>query len=543
MKRLFTLLFFTLLLLYTHYDYIIMGDGYIDRSIYYKCNLCGIIFDASLITLVACAFKRASVRMVIAGIFGAWCMVNVIYLRHFNTYVDITMIGEVRNFDMLGESIMSLIYIRDIIVLMVFLILCYCIFFHTKNRWKCLQWYYFVIPIALSFLGIYVTNSHAKHVSLCKAFNFWGGNFGSNPYMLGYRYGFFHFFYSNLYTLNMHRNRTEADIKMMHELYSLRAVEEMPVRESTALPDNIVFVLMESIRSDAVTAVCDGDSVMPNLARLAREAQYCNLNMTSEVGIGWSSDGQLIYMSGILQHSTKNTVNAFTHNSHRGMGSICKELGYNTAMVIPTGKHVWHQEDMCMAYGIDSLYSTIKHGHDNDKHLVDSTIQVLDNYKNQRLFITILNVSTHTPISEHFTDRLRDFNDKQFVEKEIIYFERANYFDFYLGRLIEVLRRNGQWDNSLVILASDHHDEDWEDKKHKSIPLIITGGFRLPMQLQDTTTIYQSDVYPTLLHLLQVKQEWQGVGKDLFNPKSKRLDSKSKHRISDIILETDWFKN
>lgn len=542
MKRLLTLILFSSLLLYTHYDYVVMGDGDINKLIYYLCNVCGIIFDASIVTLVACAFKRAGARMVAAGIFWAWCMVNVIYLRHFDTYVDITMIGEVRNFDMLGESIVSLTHIRDIVVSILFLGACYWVFFSTMDRWKQLRWYYLFVPIALSFAGIYVTNSRAKHVPLVKAFNFWGGNFGSNSYVVGYRYGFFHFFYSNLYTLNMHRDRTEADIKSMQELSRRRATEAMPANDSTALPRNIVFVLMESIMSDAVTAVCDGDSVMPNLARLAREAQYCNLNMTSEVGIGWSSDGQLIYMSGILQHSTKNTVNTFTHNSHRGMGSICKELGYSTAMVIPTGKHVWHQEEMCVAYGIDSLYSTIKHGHDDDKHLVDSTIQVLNHYKNERLFVTILNISTHTPISQHFPERMRDFNDKSFPEKEILYFERANYFDFHLGRMIEALRRNGQWDNSLVILASDHHDDDWVDKTHNSIPLIITGGFQLPVQQHDKAVIYQTDVYPTLLHLLHVKQDWQGVGRDLFNPKSMRLSPAEKHRISDIILETDWFK-
>ncbi|MCI7032147.1 MAG: LTA synthase family protein, partial [Bacteroidales bacterium] len=58
----------------------------------------------------------------------------------------------------------------------------------------------------------------------------------------------------------------------------------------------------------------------------------------------------------------------------------------------------------------------------------------------------------------------------------------------------------------------------------------------------DKTQIYQTDVYPTLLGLLHVNQSWRGVGKDLFNPKSHRLSPKEKQRISDIVLETDWFK-
>lgn len=542
MKRLLTVLLFILLLIYTHYDYVIMGDGYINKLIYYFCNVCVIVFDASVVALIACAFRRSCARMIVAGIFWLWCMVNVIYLRHFDTYVDITLIGEVRNFDMLGESISALIYFRDLVVSIIYFAACYLIFFCMRDRWKWIRWYYLFAVMVLSFIGIFCCNSRARHVPFVQAFDFWSGNFGSNSYVVGFQYGFFHYFYSNLYTLNMHRNISDADVTAMQSLDQQRVSEAMAFNDSTALPRNIVFVLMESIMSDAVTAVCDGDSVMPNLARLAREAQYCNFNMTSEVGIGWSSDGQLIYMSGILQHSTKNTVNAFTHNSHRAMGSICKELGYNTAMVIPTGKHVWHQEDMCRAYGIDSLYSTIKHGHDNDENLIDSTIHVLNNYKNKPLFVTILNVSTHTPVYKHFPERLREFDDDKFDEKELLYFERANYFDFHLGRMVEALRRNGQWENSLVILASDHHDDDWVDQTRLSIPLIITGGYKLPVQQHATKVIYQTDVYPTLLHLLHVKQQWQGVGRDLFNPKSRRLSPAEKHRISDIILETDWFK-
>ncbi|MDY4184788.1 MAG: hypothetical protein SOX83_02405, partial [Sodaliphilus sp.] len=58
----------------------------------------------------------------------------------------------------------------------------------------------------------------------------------------------------------------------------------------------------------------------------------------------------------------------------------------------------------------------------------------------------------------------------------------------------------------------------------------------------DTTKIFQTDVYPTLLGLLRVNQRWRGVGKDLFNPHSQRLSPAQKQQISNIVLETDWFK-
>ncbi|MGM9868475.1 MAG: LTA synthase family protein [Sodaliphilus sp.] len=541
MKLLLTLLLNSLLLLYVHYDYILMGDGQLKERIYILSSLFSIGFDASIITLIVYTIRNKHVKMAVSGVFWLWCMVNVVYLRHFNTYVDITLIGELRNFDILGESILALVHWRDIIVSVLLLGAFYVVIYRLTDEKEWIKWYYMFIPIVLSFFGIYYANSRIQHTTVGKSLSWWNGNFGSNTYVTAYRYGFFHFFYSSLYTLNMHRSATEADTKAIQALEQQRAKEVSHYTGNASLPDNVIFILMESIVSDAVMAVCNADSVMPNLAKLAREAQYCNMNMTSETGIGWSSDGQLIYMSGLLQHSTKNTVNAFTHNAHRGLGSVCKRLGYATAMVIPTGKHVWHQQDMCRAYGIDSLYSTIKHGEDYDESLVDSTIQVLNTYKNRRAFITVLNISTHTPCSTHFSKRMHEFHDKKFGEEQLLFFERANYFDFHLGRLIAALRKNGQWNNSLIILASDHHADGWLDQAHARIPLIITGGFPLPMRSHDTAKIFQTDVYPTILGLLRVKQNWRGVGKDLFTPQSQRLSPQEKQRISDIILETDWF--
>ena len=542
MKLLLSLVLNCLLLLYVHYDYILLGDGQLKERIYILSSLFGIVFDASIVTLIVYTIRHKHAQMAVEGAFWLWCMVNVVYLRHFNTYVDITLIGELRNFDILGESILALVHWRDIVVSVLVLGAFYWVIYRLSNDKEWIKWYYLFIPIVLSFFGIYYANSRIQHTTVGKSLGWWTGNFGSNPYVTGYRYGFFHLFYSSLYTLDMHRSATEADAKAMQALEKQRENETPHYGSGTALPDNVIFILMESIMSEAITAVCNTDSVMPNLARLANEAQYCNLNMASETGIGWSSDGQLIYMSGILQHSTKNTVNAFTHNAHRGLGSVCKELGYATAMVIPTGKHVWHQQEMCYAYGIDSLYSTIKHGEDYDESLVDSTIQVLNTYKNRRAFITVLNISTHTPCGTHFSKRLHDFQDKKFGEEQLLFFERANYFDFHLGRLIAALRKNGQWNNSLIILASDHHADGWTDQAHARIPLIITGGYPLPHRSHDTTKIFQTDVYPTLLGLLRVNQSWRGVGKDLFNPHSQRLSPAQKQQISNIVLETDWFK-
>ncbi|MDY5020682.1 MAG: hypothetical protein SPE96_10340, partial [Sodaliphilus sp.] len=134
MKLLLTLLVNCLLLLYTHYDYIVMGDGELKEFIYILCNLFTIGFDASIVTLIVYTVKNKHAKMAISGVFWLWCMVNVVYLRHFNTYVDVTMIGEVRNFDMLGESIWALIRLRDFVVSAAYLGAFYWVIYRLTDK-------------------------------------------------------------------------------------------------------------------------------------------------------------------------------------------------------------------------------------------------------------------------------------------------------------------------------------------------------------------------------------------------------------------------
>ena len=180
MKLLLTLLVNCLLLLYTHYDYIVMGDGELKEFIYILCNLFTIGFDASIVTLIVYTVKNKHAKMAISGVFWLWCMVNVVYLRHFNTYVDVTMIGEVRNFDMLGESIWALIRLRDFVVSAAYLGAFYWVIYRLTDKKEWMQWYWMFVPIVLSFLGIYYANSRIQSSSFFKTFSWWGGDFTSN---------------------------------------------------------------------------------------------------------------------------------------------------------------------------------------------------------------------------------------------------------------------------------------------------------------------------------------------------------------------------
>lgn len=102
--------------------------------------------------------------------------------------------------------------------------------------------------------------------------------------------------------------------------------------------------------------------------------------------------------------------------------------------------------------------------------------------------------------------------------------------DFYVGALIDELRRTGAWDRTLVVITSDH-GEDLQDhgvSNHRArihdsttrVPLILTGG-ALPEAYRGTRTalsIDSTDVVPTLMAAAGTVPPAGARGRDLLGP-------------------------
>lgn len=538
----YTFLIFFCLIAYTHWDYVLAGHKTIEGPLIVAMSICNIALDAAVATFVSCLLKKRWYNAGISIALWLFCMMNVLYLRHFDTYVDITLAGELRNADILGESILALTKWRDIVVSVAYLAAVWLLMWREPLRFtRWIKGYTMIAVAAMAFVSLYGLIAKGTRSSFVDALDFMNERLVSDSYHRGFQMGFTHYVAYDFSRLNIKREITKEDEQIMKSKLAGKKLGTVADNH----PRNVVFILMEGILSEAMTKVCDGDTVMPNLLAIADTAQYCNLNMESETNIGWSSDGQLIYMTGILPHSDKNTVNHFTHNAFPGLGTVCKGLGMQTAMLLPTGKHIWRQEDMCMAYGIDSLHATVEVGQDDDDRLVDYAINLLDKVKEKPFFLTVLNISTHTPFTNGFKRSLKDFHEKDLPEDKKTYYEMSNFWDVQLGRFVKALKDKGMWDESLVVIASDHHLGLWmKNNKREKIPFIITGGYRsnlLSERVRSNDAIYQSDFYPTLLALLGVEQKWTGLGRNLFSEASKRLSEADKQQLSDVILETNWF--
>ncbi len=113
---------------------------------------------------------------------------------------------------------------------------------------------------------------------------------------------------------------------------------------------NLIFIIVESLASDAVGATVNGVKVAPTLSALAADSSAIVFRrMQAQVNHGRSSDGQFIYNTGLLP--LRNNVVAKRYPS-ANYPSIAKALGYaNSSEVVGEKPTFYNHSITNLSYG------------------------------------------------------------------------------------------------------------------------------------------------------------------------------------------------
>lgn len=278
---------------------------------------------------------------------------------------------------------------------------------------------------------------------------------------------------------------------------------------------NLIFIVVESLNSSALGHKLHGKSLTPVLDSLKSSPDVlCFDNMRSQALLGESSDGQFIYNSGLYPLIGQITMSV----EHDGpFPSICRELaGYTTCEYIGEDKDVWFHGESSKAYGYGSLHEKLASdaGDRSDDAILDASLSGIKKMPGP-FFAFITTASMHMPF-DSYDDSIP--SDWPMSESAYGYLLKTGIFDNALGRFIEGLKQAGIYDDSVIVLASDHQvpygsvrDAAIEDGR--IMLMILNSG--LPGGM-DSRVIGQIDVYPTVLDVMGVKApRWPGMGQSL----------------------------
>lgn len=530
-------------------------------------NICSIVFDVSVILILALLFVGGRLKAALTltqVITTIWSFVNVIYGRFFFQYMSLSAIGEAHGLgdELVIESIMSAFHWYDLY----YVFSCFLFFLLYKKssrlrlRKKSVARLLYVPLFSLLVTFLAYSTYHFIHphyranwellVFRAKEF-LYDSIRGGTPNLAHFQTGCLRVAAFEIYDM---LNVTELTPEQRDEISAFYKDSTRRTTNHTRNPEirNVIFILLESFLSSPIDMVIDGKEVTPFLNSLKKDPSvYYNGQMKSDIGCGESGDGQFIYMSGILPLRYKMTVGQVKNNTLPALPLILKkELGMkHSEIIFPTAPNLWQQADMNNVYGLTEAYS-MKDIVGNNTHQIDDqdifafALETLEVSK-EPFFSLILSVSTHSPYDKYLGEDLIGTN-KTLTQEYKNYLNTCHYTDNQIKKYFDALKLKGIYDHSLIILAADHYAHlDMlkmlgQIKDHT--PLFIVHG-QIDNKTAYKNECHQLDVYTTILDILDINNEWRGLGHSLLSPDYKNPINEKTLRISEMIIEGDYFKD
>lgn len=320
---------------------------------------------------------------------------------------------------------------------------------------------------------------------------------------------------------------------------------------------NIVFIICESYLSATSMKSVEGKQITPFLNKLRNDSTTIyNGNISSNVGLGESFDGQFMYMTGISCLPDELSLLYVENSEFPTWCRNLKEKGYSTLMTIPTHSNVWSQRQMCSCYGIDSLYSTdVAEGRMGifyqDNRLFDYAMKNEENVKSPYVHF-ILTFSTHSPYDQikKGCDTCSCLPKKfphEYSKEYANYLKECHYMDHQIEKYCLNLKRKGLYNNTIIVIVADHglRDEYLKGCSTQSgdnkLPLYICNTGRKWEEKYSDIQLNQIDLFPTFLDLFGLKQEWRGLGCSLFAKKRFNSVNDKTIELSNKIIRGGYF--
>ena len=562
--------------------YMHVSNGWTCLGVFWLCEfLTFIIFDTSVILLgtyiLALGHKKVGYSLAFV-LTLAWTLLNVYYHRFFNQYFNFRDFGEAKNLKggVVWDSVFSAIQVSDIFLL-VLMVLFVLLIIKMKSsamtfveRIKRLK-IYAALPLVV--IVLFGTERALMDAALAirdyeeKAKVLQGWDY---PYMHKRNVQHRGIFCGQLYDdaiVTREDKVLTAEEKAFVERYSKQLCDSATQYIDTTVRDsaskNIIFILLESALSFPVGEVIDGVEVTPNLNALLHESgTYYNGKCNDNIGIGESFDGQFIYHTGLLPLVGKLTSTFVVNNDLKAFPLALKEKygTQNAIMAIPTGPGMWRQEEMCRLYGYDLLLSAETAGEKvmgdggewlnlEDSLIVDLLIDNSEDLFSKAPFIhTVLTMSMHGPYDEVKHDIDLPMLSSYSLETNN-YLKHYHYTDRQLGRYFQVLKSKGMYDNSIIIIASDHTAR----VRYLKMPQEQIGNGTLPFIIAHADIdsekcwngeMNQLDVFTTILDLLDLETDWYGLGSSVLDKDSyKNRLNETTQKVSDLIIESNYWKS
>jgi len=307
---------------------------------------------------------------------------------------------------------------------------------------------------------------------------------------------------------------------------------------------NVILISLDTLRADRLGCYgCDRET-SPNIDRFAREG---TLFLNAASNSNWTLPSHMSMFTGV-----------YPYESGFIKGDDIHSQSYMSDSLVPLAQYLKNRDYLTFGvqgggfvsegYGFDRGFDLYyKAGKDAAKGVGD-TIMMLEKYSERKFFLFYHTFEIHDPYTRsYFVDRLPP-NALRLDRIIAAYDSGIRYTDVQLGRLFEWLRKKDLYDNTLIIITSDHGEnfDVLNERKNSGshgrtlydpethIPFIIGGASEFASGSIVSSQVSSVDILPTILSYLGIDQRNEVRGRSLY-PGEKLFELKERPAYSEAV--------
>ncbi len=305
---------------------------------------------------------------------------------------------------------------------------------------------------------------------------------------------------------------------------------------------NIIVILAESLQTFPMEHRLAGQDITPALNELINKETLYFSNFYEQVGWGNTSDSEFVVHNGFYPSTTTYSYQAYEGNDFYTLPMHLKKQGYSTMAFHGNDPDFWGRRDAYPDQGIDRFFSAEEYEMNeiiglglSDYELFKQSIPWLHETP-EPFYGFYITVSCHHPFilpeQYQWLDMPAEYDDTYLGH----YLQSVHYMDQQIGYFLDVLKEEGFYENSAIIIYGDHQGVDMRNVEIEELvsrfirkPYEEDEMFRVPLiihvpgsEINEEITIAggQIDFFPTIANLVGDPLDPGAVlGQDLLNIK------------------------
>lgn len=503
------------------------------------------------------------------------------YFRGFNTMTSVHLFGQTSNLDNLWDTIASLTNFRDVVfildlVILLFVLVKFKSIFISKVRSIKL----FVVTFAISviLIGIVPFKSHVLGISDSKAiFSMLDANISAyNLSPIGY-----HILNAYSYFTEDSQKKLSEDEKKSIKNWFEEKQENLPDNKYKGLLENknVIVLQLESFENFVINREINGQEITPNINKLLKNSIFFD-SVLEQVNQGTTSDAEFMLNTSIYPLRDGSAFFRFPYNKYISLPELLEKKGYESVSIHSDKGSYWNWMINHSSIGYNKSFDSTSFEHDesigmglSDGSLLRQIVPILKDTKQPFVNFTVT-LSNHAPFD--IDSKYRELKLDSDLEKSTIggYIQSVRYVDTQIGKFIEMLKKEGLLDNTVIVLYGDHEgihkyyqkDVDgtknlpqWMYNNEMKVPFIV---YNPSLAQEKVSTIGgQADVMPTLAYLMGIPEKefsYSAMGKNLLKTNKNyailksgktigtTTEAEEKHalkglEIADLIIKSNYF--